>query len=251
MFKIITLATAALIGLLANAQVTETRNVSPFNKLEITDGVEIIYTQGDQFTIRAEASDALGLSTLLTESKNNTLKITCKGNLCETAKVFVTAPEITSITASRNAQVTVADGIKTNAFSMTLASGATFRGNVYADKTQLVAKSGTIMNLRLETVSVTGRFQNNAKVNLSGKSESADIRTFGSALCLARNFKSGSTAVKASGNASMEVSAIDAIDVEVTDDAVVRYFGFPQKTTVNPEAVAQVIHDSGVAFANE
>jgi hypothetical protein len=251
MFKIITAATAALIGLLATAQVSETRNVSQFNKVEITDGVEIIYTRSNQISIKAEASDALGLATLLTESKDNTLRISCNGNLCELAKVYVSAPELVSVKASRNAYVRVTNGIETQNFDLIMASGATFKGNVNSQNTALKAKSGAIVNLRLETGSLTARIQSNAKVNLCGRANSSEIRSFGSTLCLARNFKSGIGMVKASGTASVEISALDEIDVEVTDNATVRYFGFPPKTTVNAGAMAQVVHDTAGAVAKQ
>jgi hypothetical protein len=250
MFKIITTAAAALIGLLANAQVSETRNVSPFNKVEITDGVEIIYTQSSEFSIKAETSDALGLATLLTESKNNTLKISCEGNLCDVAKVYVSAPEIVSIKATNKANVRLVNGISTSTFNLAI-SDATFKGNVNATKTGLKAKSGAIVNLRLETQSLDARIQNNAKVNLCGSADNADIRSFGSSLFAARNFKSAKGMVKASGTASVEICALDEIDVEVTDSALVRYFGFPQKTTVNADAVAQTVHDTSAAVANQ
>lgn len=250
MFKIISTVAAALIGLLANAQVNEARTVSPFNKLEITDGVEVIYTQEDTFSVKAEASDALGISTLLTESKNQTLTISCNGNGRETVKVYVSAPQLASVKASRNATFTTT-GIKSGQFALSLASGASFKGNVHANQTEIKTKSGAVLNLRLEAGSLVARFLNGSKINLSGTAEKAEVRSSGNTLCLARNFKSGKQIVKASGSASVEVCAVNELDVEVTDQASVRYFGFPQKTVINPEAVAQVIHDTGSAVATE
>lgn len=250
MFKIISTAAAALIGLLANAQVTETRTVSSFNKLEITDGVEVIYTQDEAFAIQAEASDALGLSTLLTESKNQTLKISCNGNGCEAVKVYVSAPQLISVKASHDGKFTTT-GIKSGHFVLSLASGASFKGNVYSNQTELKTKSGAVLNLRLETGSLDAKFLTGSKINLSGTAEKSNVVSSGNTLCLARNFKSGNNIVKASGTASVEVSAVNEIDVEVHDDASVRYFGLPQKTVINPEAVAQVIHDTGSAVATE
>ncbi len=227
-----------ITGLLANAQVSETRDVSTFNKIEITDGVELIYTQSDTFSLKAEASDGLGLSTLLTKSENNTLRITCKGNLCEAAKVYVSAPELVSIKASRNSKVVVLDKLKTEKIALSLASGAQFRGNVNAEGLiNLKAKSGAVFNIRVEAGSLHGNFQDDAKVNLSGNSGKTIIRAGNNALCSARNFKSGRVDVMASDNASITVSVLDEIAVEVGGDAMVRYFGFPGKTSLNPEAV--------------
>ena len=250
MFKIISTVAAALIGLLANAQAQETRTVLSFNKLEITDGVEVIYTQGETFSVEAEASDALGLSTLLTESKNETLTISCKGNCSETVKVYVAAPQLASVKASRNAGLTTT-GIRSPQFKLSLTSGAFFKGNVYADQTQIRTKSGAVLNLRLETGTLEATFLNGSKVNLSGTADKADVRSSGNTLCMARNFKSRNNIVKAGGTASVEVCAVTELVVEVHDEASVRYFGLPEKTIINPEAVAQVIHDTGSAVATE
>jgi hypothetical protein len=238
MLKIITSLTLFVTGMLANVQ-SETRTVSSFNKLEITDGVEIIFTQSDNYSVRAEASDGLGLSTLLTESKNNTLKISCNGNLNETVRVYVSAPEIISVKAGKNSKIVFTDQLSTNTFDLSLASGATFNGSVKsAGETVLRGKSGSVFNIRLETGALAANFQSGAKVNLSGTSGKTSIRTSDNSLCSARNFRAGKAHVKATGNSSVIISVKEEIAVDVNDDATVKYFGFPGKTSVNPEAVA-------------
>lgn len=250
MLKIITALTAALASLFASAQ-TEIRNVSSFNKLEITDGVEVIYTQGETFSLKAEASDALGLATLLTESKNKTLKISCDGNGCELAKVYITAPEIVSIKAGRNSKVVVVDRMTAGKFELNLASNSTFNGIVTAGETTLKGRSGSIFNIRLTTGAVTGNFQSGAKVNLSGTADKSEISTSGNALCNARNFITKKVNVIANGNAEVIVSANEKIEINVSDEASVRYFGMPSTTSVNPEAITIVQHNNGQMVANE
>lgn len=250
MLKIITALTAALATLFANAQ-TETRNVSSFNKLEITDGVEVIYTQGDTYSLKAEASDALGLATLLTESKNKTLKISCAGNGCEMAKVYITAPEIVSIKASRDSKVIVADRMTAGKFELNLTSNATFNGIVTTEEATLKGRSGAIFNIRLMTGSIVGNFQSGAKVNLSGTADKSEIRTTDNALCNARNFIAKNVLVNADNNAEVLVSANEKIEINVSDEASVRYFGLPKTTSVNPEAITIAQHNNGQVVANE
>lgn len=250
MLKIITALTAALASLFANAQ-TETRNVSPFNKLEITDGVEVIYTQSDTFSLKAEASDALGLATLLTESKNKTLRISCDGNGCEMAKVYVTAPEIVSIKAGRDSKVIIADRMTAGKFELNLNSNATFNGIVTTGAAVLKGRSGAIFNIRLTANSVNANFQSGAKVNLSGTSDKSVIRTTDNALCNARNFINKSVTVIAGNDAEVIVSANEKIEINVSDEASVRYFGLPKTASVNPEAIAIVQHNNGQVVANE
>src|SRR5690606_12367187 len=194
MLKIITSLTAALVGLLANAQTTETRNISPFNKIEITDGVEGIYTQGKSYSVTAEATD---LAALLTQSQNQTLAISCNGNACKTSRVYVTSPEIESSNAVRRSKINVKDRIQPPYFSLNLASGATFNGIVSATNATLKGKSDAVFNIRLKADVVSAQFQSGAKVNLSGEAAKSTIVSYGNALCNARNFITSETEVTA------------------------------------------------------
>ena len=238
MFKIITSLAMFFAGLVANGQVSETRNVSTFNKIEITDGVEVIYTQSQEISVKAEASDGLGLSTLLTQTDGNTLKISCNGNLCETAKVYISAPEIISMRAAKDSKIIVVDRMNTKKFALSLASGSTFNGIVKAaGAVSLKGKSGSVFNILVESAAFHGNFQGGSKVNLSGNSQNAAIRTTDNTLCNARNFKTENVSVKATDESTVFVSVREEIAVEVAGNATVRYFGLPEKTSLNPEAV--------------
>lgn len=238
MLKIITSLVVFLAGLTSNGQVSETRTVSTFNKIEITDGVEVIYTQSENTSLKAEASDALGLSTLLTQNDGNTLKISCNGNRNENVKVYVSSPEIISVKASKESKVIFADRVDTKKFALSLNSGSEFRGIVNSESAiNLKGKAGSIFNIRIDSQTLYGNFQSGTKVNLSGKSGDASIRTTGNALCSARNFKTDNVNVKAGDESTVEVSVHEAIAVDVTDQASVKYFGLPAKAKLNLEAV--------------
>ncbi|RZJ30447.1 MAG: hypothetical protein EOO48_04950 [Flavobacterium sp.] len=238
MFKIITSLAMFFTALVTSGQVTETRNVSTFNKIEIADGVEVIFTQSPQTSLKAEASDALGLSTLLTQTDGKTLKISCNGNMCESVKVYLSAPEILAIKATSASKVVFTDKIDTRKLNLSLAAGSTFRGIVKSEgAVNLKGKSGSVFNIRVDSKSLSGNFQSGAKVNLSGTSGDVAIHTADDALCNARNFRTENVSVKAGGNSSVQISVKDAIAVDVAGEATVAYFGLPETAVLNPEAV--------------
>lgn len=239
MFKILTTLAMAVIGLLVNAQVSENRKISSFSKIEITDGVELIYTQSDETAMKIEAPDGLGLSSLDTKIEDGTLKISCKGNLCETIKVYVKSAGLLSMKASRDSKITLAAPIHTRDFTVALASNATFYGIVKAEgKAVLKSRSDAVFNIRVESATLEGYFNSGSRVNLSGISGKVMLRTAGNSLCNARNLIAGKINVQANDTASVIINAATETDVDVADNAQVKYFGSPKKMSINPDAIA-------------
>ncbi len=79
MLKIITTLTLFLIGILAKGQVTETRTVSSFSKVKVHDGIELVYLQGNNPSIRIEADNQATVKNIMTKVSKETLTI----NVCE------------------------------------------------------------------------------------------------------------------------------------------------------------------------
>jgi len=240
MFKIITTLTMFLLGLLAQAQVTETRTITPFSKIEITDGVALVFTQSDEIGLSAEASDALGLTSITTEVTGNVLKIGSKGNMNEPGKVYVSAHGITAISARKHSTITLANTLESKNISIALASGSVFSGSIKAQDISLKAKSGAVMNVFATSATLTGNFKSKAKVNLSGISEMAEINTNTAALCYARNFRSGKVAVNVGDYSSVMINANGYLNIHVAETGKVTYFGSPEKVTMQEDATAFV-----------
>ena len=229
MLKIITALAMSIIGILANAQVLETRELQAFSKIETTDGVEVIFTQGIQ-NVKAEASDELGLSSISTKVEHGILKISCKGNMGEMVRVYVSAENVKAMEASKKAKITIKNAIQMSTFSLRMASGSTFYGKIISNEVTLAAKTGAIVNVCVESASFYGNFQNNAKVNLSGISDQAEILTSDDAYCAARNFQTGIASIDAKDNSRVAINTKNIIDVKVSETAKVIYYGSPAKS---------------------
>lgn len=242
MVKIITMLSIFLVGILANAQVSETRNVASFTKVEIGNKIELVYTETTEPSVKVTAEDHQDLENLATETDGETLKIYMKktwGNSGATIKVYVTGNGITAITAQTDAKVKVKNQLSAPEVAVTLKSGAYFLGIAKAsEKITLKAEEGTICNLRAETKTFNGYFSEDAKINLSGTAVTATIKGSDRSLCLAKNFNADQLEVEASDYANLKMYANHNIDIKVDEFAKVAYSGNPSKIKMNESAVA-------------
>jgi hypothetical protein len=67
MTKFILTIASVLAGIVANAQVTETRNVSDFSKLRASQGIEVLYTVSNSNSVKVETDDNERLQMIKTE----------------------------------------------------------------------------------------------------------------------------------------------------------------------------------------
>jgi hypothetical protein len=250
MFKIITSLTLFAIGLLAQAQSVQTRNVQPFSKIEISSGVEVIITQGAQASLKVTSDAGQELKDIVTEFRNNALYIAQTNDDDQVGKVYVTTPTLTDIKATGGSKVRLTGTLESSAVSVSMASGSTFWGNIHTENLQLAARSGAIVNLRTDAGILSGSFKTDAKVNLSGHATQSELRTQSGALCNARNFAADNSVVTAIDDSSMLVNTKGEISVNVADTAKITYYGKPGKVALNPEAV-EVYRTTGSRLLTE
>jgi hypothetical protein len=60
---------------LSIAQVNEPREVEDFSKIVVSSGIDLILNQGNELKVMAEARNDKALESIITEVKDNTLKI--------------------------------------------------------------------------------------------------------------------------------------------------------------------------------
>jgi hypothetical protein len=238
MLKIITTLTMFAVGLLAQSQVSESIQFSPFSKIEVTNGVEIILSQNAEFSMKAETGAVGDLHSLTMKCKNNTLFIS--KSTSAPVKVYLQAPKVTSIKAANGAIVRFNDEISARNISISLNSGALFHGTVAADTISLIAIGGSVLNIQAKALSLNGYFSGTSKVNLSGTAEYASINSAESSYCHARNFVCKNIYVNADGVSTVKVFSKERLDVSVLDYAKVAYIHFPGKVSHTSDASGSI-----------
>lgn len=242
MLKIITTLTLILIGLLAKGQELENRKASEFSKVEVKNGIELIYTENNKFSLQVETKNYATLKNVITEVKGKTLNIYLnkndESNQAENSvKVYLSSKNVDVFKADSNAKITVMNQITSYNSSIFLYSGASFTGNIKNEgTTKLIGDAEAVFNGKIETKSLKGNFKNNAKINITGMANKATIQTYNMSLCNAKNFIANSLYVSAEGNSTVLVHADAEIVVNVADKAKVTYTGLPESIRLNEEA---------------
>lgn len=223
-----------MTALLSQAQVSETRKVERFSKIEVASGIELSYQETqEEASLKVEAFEGIPTD-IITEVDGKTLKISAKGKI-KNVKVYVSAKDVESFKASSKSRIIFENTIHTENISIVLESGAYFKGYLKSNQlTNVETDSNTEFNGRIETVSFTGVFKNHSKLNISGKAKNVSLKSASKAYCNAKNFLTENTEVD-SDNSIVTITSKDKINVNATDNASVTYFGSPKKATVEQE----------------
>jgi hypothetical protein len=243
MLKIITTLTIFLFGMLVKAQVSESRNVSEFSKVEVAQGIELIYNEKNVPSLEIETNNEATLKNIITEVRGETLKIYLKKGAempsNEMIKVYLTAQDVVALAAHSKAKITIMDQMNAKNLSILLDSGASLTGNIKTlGKTKLHATNETVFNGKIETNVLKGNFKGNTKINLTGNAKKASFQTKDSAFLSAKNFIASTIGLNATGKSVAKLHAKNNIALHVTDEAKVSYTGFPGRIELNEEAQA-------------
>lgn len=250
MLKLIIIVAMLITSSLLKAQVSETRNLESFTRIEVSSGIELSYKETpDGTSIKVEANEGNPID-IITEIDGETLKITAKEKI-KNVKVTVTAKNVESFKASSKSRIVFENKVSAENINIDLESGAYFKGYAKAKKQMKVETgSDTEFNGRIETGLFIGNFKSHSKVNISGSAKNAVLTSSSKAFCNAKNFLTENTRV-ASDNSRVIVTSKNKIDVNATDNATVTYFGSPKKVTIEDESITTKKHKHPALIAME
>lgn len=236
MTKIIIFAITALMGLAAQAQerFTETRTVKNFTGIDVSRGIEVIYTQGNETTVTAEADSKMNLSYITAQSNGKTLKITLqepeghKMNSPMLMTVYVTSPMLKNIKASAGASVKTLGTTNASNLEMALSTGGTFCGKLATKDFSLAARSGAGFRGVVDTERFSGDLRGGASVKLTGSARNTTIKSDSGATCMAGSFITDKASINAQGTSSVLLRVKDRIKAKSDNSATITYYGHPQ-----------------------
>lgn len=191
--------------------VTEDREVSGFEKIELDGSGEIIITQGDDESLRIETDDNI-MEHVKAEVKGDTLELGFKsgfGSISPTRLTFyVGVSDLTGLSVSGSGDVE-ADRIDTGSLETSVSGSGAVR------ITELI--SGSI------EVSISG----SGRVEFAGGADDQDISISGSGEFDGGGLCGRSVKVKVSGSGDATICAEESLDADISGSGSIGYYGTP------------------------
>lgn len=234
MKQFIITATAALTTIMAQAQVTETREAKNATSIEVKNGIELIVSQGETPALKAEAANAEVLNNLVTEFRKGTLKVYFKNSSADMVyakgvKVYVTEKDIAHIKVTNGAVLKTGTPLKTDDIDVQLSNGGSFSGELYTTGTCHIKTTGgagfrgTVHANKLRAVALSGGF-----IKVLGQADTTEVFSNGGSVQAAKLICK-SASVMAQANAAIAINASELVEADSDASSTVTYYGDPKR----------------------
>jgi hypothetical protein len=195
--------------------ITETREVSNFDSINLSGLGEVIVTQGGGESLTIETDDNV-MEHVKVEVSGGTLNLGFKEglNLISPTRLLFTVgvDDLTSLSISGSGDIE-SDRIETDRLETTISG------------------SGDIQIGTLTADEVKARITGSGDMDLTGEVAAQDITISGSGKYRAGDLRSESAEVSISGSGDATVWATDSLDVNISGSGSVDYYGRPSMST--------------------
>ena len=196
--------------------ITETRQVSNFDMIELSGSGEVILTQGASESLTIETDDNV-LEYIEAKVENGTLKLGLVSGIPNGVNVqrftrlifYVGVDDLSSLSTSGSGKIET-DKIKTDRFELS------------------VSGSGSIQIAELLASELRADISGSGGINLGGDVLAQDVDVSGSGNYKAGEVCSASIKVSVSGSGNATVCATETLDAFVSGSGNVNYYGSPE-----------------------
>jgi hypothetical protein len=190
--------------------VTKERNISSFDGIRVSSGIDVYLKQGDSESLTVEADENLH-EYIITEVRDGVLHVYSDVNIreAERERVYVTTKEITSLRTSSAGDIIGETPLKGNDMELSASSAGNIKVEVYAKKLEVnISSSGDI--------------------TLSGEAETlnADLSSAGDLEAYNLQVKEADVSVSSAGDARINVT--DRIHARASSAGDITYCGDPK-----------------------
>lgn len=195
-------------GKRGNGQVVEeSRKVtSEFNSVHASEGLDVFVTQADEFSINVEADENI-IDLIGTDIRDGRLKIHAIENIGRATKnIYVTLPEVTSLSTSSGADLIAQNTIRTNRIELDASSGSDLEVEVDAEEVSADTSSGA-------DIKISGR----TDLFYADASSGSDIK--------ARGLMAKRCTADASSGADISVNVSETLTADASSGADISYTG--------------------------
>ncbi|WP_167604649.1 head GIN domain-containing protein [Maribellus sediminis] len=213
--------------LAGNSDKTENRNLSGFNAISVSTGIDLYISMGNSEAVKVVADDDI-IDDLKTEVENGTLRIYMKKNNWfnwgggnATRKVYVTVTELVSIKASSGSDVESENTLDGEKLEISASSGSDIELDVH------------YKNLSLDTSS-------GSDAELSGKVKYLRLSASSGSDIDASDLESVYAKVDASSGSDISLTVTEELEADASSGADIVYHGNPQKKDIDESSGGDV-----------
>jgi len=213
--------------LAGNSDKTENRDLSGFNAIAVSTGIDLYITMGNTEAVKVVADDDI-IDNLKTEVENGTLRIYMKrnnwfnwGSGNQTRKVYVTVSELVAIDASSGSDVESENTLDGDKLDISASSGSDIELDVH------------YKNLSLDTSS-------GSDAELSGKVKYLKLSASSGSDIDASELESFYAKVDASSGSDISLSVSEELVANASSGADIVYHGNPQKKDIDESSGGDV-----------
>ena len=227
-FTIITLTSFSLMAANGNSDKTETRQVSNFNGIKVSTGIDLYITMGTTEEVKIVADDEI-IDDLITEVKDGTLRIYMKqannwfnwNSGSQTRKAYVTVKEMESIDASSGSDVSSENTLTGEDLKVNASSGSDVAIDIYYKNVWVDTSSGS-------------------DAKLSGKVKTLYAEASSGSDIVAKNLESKICKVSVSSGSDATVNVADELYTNASSGGNIIYYGNPQVKDINESSGGDV-----------
>lgn len=204
--------------------------VSPFNAIEASAGVDVILRQGSSEKIKVQGSEK-EIEGLVVETRGTVLHIyydkksdawsLLSSGSHRSAKVYVQAVELNSIKASSGSDIRGESVVRSGDFEIHASSGSDVTMEISADRLSLSASSGSDIRLSGEVREVFATSSSGSDINAEGLTARTAI-------------------LKASSGSDIEMTVSDEVDAGASSGADIKVSGNPVKRNKDESSSGEV-----------
>lgn len=192
-------------------QISQTRDVGSFTRVETSGSIKVILKQGDENSLRITADDNV-LREIETYVRGNRLIIDLEGNFCDSGPitVFVTSANYEGIEASGAVEILGDGKLNVNDFDLDLSGSSK-------------------VDLDINAANVKTSSSGASEIFLKGQAGSHELELSGSSSVDALDFVVGRYRIESSGASDSRINVLNELDISSSGSSDVQYRGNPSK----------------------
>ena len=191
--------------------ISENRKVdSDFDAIKVSQGIELILTQSNNFSLTVEADENI-MDLLKTTVKGNTLHVSFEKNVyrATSRKVYLSTETISSLATSSGANIISENTIK-------------------SENIDLDASSGSFINIKTRANFVQCETSSGATMKVVGTTKSSKFSASSGSTIHADKLESENTTAKVSSGANIDVYASESLTAKASSGGDIDYAGNPK-----------------------